>query len=78
MPSVMLLSGTEIDPLGLLCCVPDMVHHVQAKAMSGKGQFPFLVDPNTGKQMLESDAIISYLWNEYGDGQVRSSSDKSN
>ncbi len=43
---------------------------MQAKAMSGKGQFPFLVDPNTGKQMLESDAIISYLWNEYGDGQV--------
>ena len=43
---------------------------MQAKAMSGKAQFPFLVDPNTGKQMLESDAIISYLWNEYGDGQV--------
>lgn len=43
---------------------------MQAKAMSGKGQFPFLVDPNTGKQMLESDAIINYLWNEYGDGQV--------
>ena len=43
---------------------------MQAKAMSGKGQFPFLVDPNTGKQMLESDAIISYLYNEYGDGQV--------
>lgn len=43
---------------------------MQAAAMSGKGQFPFLVDPNTGKQMLESDAIINYLWNEYGDGQV--------
>ena len=41
--------------------------------MSGKGQFPFMVDPNTGKQMLESDAIISYLWNEYGNGQVLSS-----
>ena len=38
--------------------------------MSGKGQFPFLVDPNNGKQMLESDAIINYLYNEYGDGQV--------
>ena len=45
---------------------------MQAAAMSGKGQFPFLVDPNTGKQMLESDAIINYLWNEYGDGQVHS------
>ena len=45
---------------------------VQAKGLSGKAQFPLLVDPNTGKQMLESDAIISYLWNEYGDGQVHS------
>ena len=39
--------------------------------MSGKSQFPFMIDPNNGdKQMLESDAIIEYLWNEYGDGQV--------
>lgn len=35
-------------------------------------QFPFLVDPNTGKQMYESDEIITYLFNEYGDGQVMS------
>lgn len=43
----------------------------QAKEMSGKSQFPFMIDPNNNdKQMLESDAIISYLWNEYGDGQV--------
>ncbi len=40
--------------------------------MSGKSQFPFMIDPNNNdKQMLESDAIISYLWNEYGDGEVR-------
>ncbi len=39
--------------------------------MSGKSQFPFMIDPNNGdKQMLESDAIIQYLWDEYGDGQV--------
>ena len=43
---------------------------VQASQMSGKGQFPFMVDPNTGKQMLESDSIIEYLWSTYGDGQV--------
>jgi len=43
---------------------------MQATEMSGKSQFPFLVDPNNGKEMLESDAIIEYLWNEYGDGKV--------
>jgi hypothetical protein len=46
------------------------VFAMQAIELSGKSQFPFLIDPNNGKQMLESDAIINYLWNEYGDGQV--------
>ncbi len=26
------------------------------------------VDPNTGREMLESDAIIKYLYEEYGGG----------
>lgn len=29
-----------------------------------------MVDPNTGRKMGESDDIINYLWNEYGDGNV--------
>ncbi|MDJ0786200.1 MAG: glutathione S-transferase N-terminal domain-containing protein [Myxococcota bacterium] len=36
----------------------------------GKAQFPYLVDPNTGKEMYESDAIVAYLFAEYGDGKV--------
>jgi glutathione S-transferase len=32
----------------------------------GKAQFPYLVDPNTGKEMYESDAIVRYLFAEYG------------
>jgi hypothetical protein len=28
------------------------------------------VNATPGKQMYESDAIIEYLFNEYGDGQV--------
>ena len=27
----------------------------------GKRQFPFLIDPNTGTEMFESDAIVQYL-----------------
>lgn len=42
----------------------------QATQLSGKSQFPFMVDPNTGQKMGESDDIINYLWDEYGDGNV--------
>ncbi|XP_038972518.1 uncharacterized protein LOC103696853 [Phoenix dactylifera] len=36
--------------------------------MGGKQQFPYMVDPNTGIAMYESDDIIKYLVNKYGDG----------
>ncbi len=39
-------------------------------AKAGKAQFPYLNDPNTGTAMLESDAIIRYLTDTYGDGQI--------
>ncbi|KAK8931008.1 hypothetical protein KSP39_PZI016462 [Platanthera zijinensis] len=38
--------------------------------MGGKQQFPYMVDPNTKVSMYESDAIIKYLVNKYGDGTV--------
>nr|GMD88433.1 Glutathione S-transferase-like protein [Ipomoea batatas] len=38
--------------------------------MGGKQQFPYMVDPNTGVAMYESDEIIKYLVGKYGDGQV--------
>jgi glutathione S-transferase len=37
-------------------------------ARGGKAQFPYLVDPNTGNEMYESDEIVRYLFAEYGDG----------
>jgi len=36
----------------------------------GKAQFPYLIDPNTGKEMYESNDIVSYLFAQYGDGPV--------
>ncbi len=36
----------------------------------GKAQFPYLVDPNTGEEMYESDDIDRYLFTTYGDGRV--------
>ncbi|KAL9425347.1 hypothetical protein AB3S75_032322 [Citrus x aurantiifolia] len=38
--------------------------------MGGKKQFPYMVDPNTGVSMYESDNIIKYLAGKYGDGSV--------
>jgi glutathione S-transferase len=35
---------------------------------AGKPQFPYLIDPNTGREMYESDDIVAYLYAEYGDG----------
>lgn len=42
----------------------------QVAAEGGKAQFPYLVDPNTGKAMYESDDIVAYLYQTYGDGRV--------
>jgi len=32
----------------------------------GKAQFPYLIDPNTGKEMYESGDIVDYLFAQYG------------
>ena len=34
--------------------------------LGGKAQFPWLVDPNTGRAMYESDEIVRYLFATYG------------
>jgi len=38
----------------------------------GKLQLPYLVDPNAGVELYESDVIISHLFGRYGDGRVPS------
>jgi glutathione S-transferase len=40
----------------------------QVVQRGGKAQFPFLVDPNTGRELYESAAIVRYLVDRYGDG----------
>jgi glutathione S-transferase len=42
----------------------------QVVERGGKAQFPYLVDPNTGKEMYESDDIVRYLFERYGEGGV--------
>lgn len=38
----------------------------QLTTASGKTQVPFLVDPNTGAELHESEAIVKHLYQEYG------------
>jgi glutathione S-transferase len=45
----------------------------EVKARGGRAMFPYLVDPNTGKAMYESDDIVRYLFAEYGDGRIPAS-----
>lgn len=40
----------------------------EVRERGGKEQFPWLVDPNTGAAMYESDVIVRYLWQRYGRG----------
>jgi glutaredoxin len=36
----------------------------------GKQQFPFFIDPNTGRQFYESADIVRYLFETYGSGSL--------
>src|SRR5690606_20790752 len=36
------------------------------EARGGKAQFPYLVDPNTGRELYESEDIIDYICATYG------------
>jgi glutathione S-transferase len=59
---------TELDIDALIYPTPHGGKRFRPKVaeLGGKQQFPFLVDPNTGESMYESDAIIGYLYRRYG------------
>ena len=59
---------TELDLDALIYPTPHGGKRFRPKVveLGGKQQFPFLVDPNTGESMYESDAIIDYLYRRYG------------
>jgi len=42
----------------------------EVRRRGGKAQFPFLVDPNAGLELYESDRIVRHLFDRYGDGSV--------
>ncbi len=62
------LSALDIDAMIYPCPKNGPRYRKLVKDRGGKEQFPYLVDPNTGKAMYESDDICRYLATEYGTG----------
>src|SRR5690554_403622 len=62
------LSMLDLDALVRPCPKNGERFRPTVVARGGKKQFPWLVDPNTGHAMYESDDIVRYLYEQYGDG----------
>jgi glutathione S-transferase len=60
----------DIDVLFKPCPMDGPTFRPEAVAEGGKKMFPYMKDPNTGTNMYESDEIIAYMFNTYGDGNV--------
>jgi len=63
------LTVLDLDALVLPCPKGGPRFREEVKRRGGKYQFPYLVDPNTGKAMYESDEIVAYLFERYGAGR---------
>ena len=64
------LTILDLDALVRPCPKGGTRFRPELERRGGKQQFPYLVDPNTGKEMYESDDIVAYLFETYGDGPV--------
>ena len=63
------LSILDLDALVFPCPRGGPRYREAVKTRGGKYQFPYLVDPNTGEAMYESDAIVAHLFRRYGAGE---------
>lgn len=64
------LTILDLDARILPCPKGGLRFRPELERRGGKQQLPYFVDPNTGKEMYESDAIVRYLFESYGDGRV--------
>lgn len=63
------LTELDLDVLIKPCPKGQPGHWEALEQASGQRRVPFLVDPNSGEQLGESEAIIAYLHTRYGKGQ---------
>ena len=64
------LSILDLDAMIRPCPKGGPGYRKQLGLRAGKEQFPYLVDPNSGAEMFESNDIVRYLFDEYGEGEV--------
>ncbi len=59
---------TALDLDALIYPIPKKGNRFREQliATAGKAQVPFLMDPNTGAKLHESEAIVKHLYEEYG------------
>ncbi|RAL24685.1 hypothetical protein DL240_00300 [Lujinxingia litoralis] len=62
------LSELDISYIARTCARGDTTKRARATELSGKLQFPVLIDPNTGDVLLESSAILDHVHRHYGQG----------
>ena len=62
------LTELDLDAHILPCPKQGKRYREELTRRGGKAQFPYLVDPNTGTEMYESDDIIDHLYAQYSDG----------
>ena len=65
------LTELDLDAHILPCPKRGERYRPELVERGGKPQFPYLIDPNTGRELYESDDIIDYLYAEYGDRSAR-------
>ncbi|MGH8443237.1 MAG: glutathione S-transferase N-terminal domain-containing protein [Nevskiaceae bacterium] len=63
------LTELDFDALIYPCPKGGQRFRPSVREMGGKFLFPFLVDPNTGRQMYESADIVAYLLETYADAK---------
>jgi glutathione S-transferase len=64
------LSMLDLDAMVYPCPGGGPRFREEVRRRGGKTLFPFLVDPNAGKEMYESDDIVRHLFATYGQGSV--------
>lgn len=64
------LSILDLDAMIWPCPQNGPRYRAQVVERGGKAQFPYFVDPNTGREMYESEIIVGYLFANYGDSNV--------
>jgi glutathione S-transferase len=64
------LSVLDLEAMIYPCPKGGMRFREVVRTRGGKELFPYLVDPNTGIEMYESDDINRYLFERYGSGSV--------